>query len=154
MKSSKLIKPKQIPVLLIEDETKRVKWFSNHLPNGFRLIHARSGGVALGMIERDQGYVYGGILLDHDLQSQIVLASDQKLSGSHVIEAIISFISIDVPVMVHSMNPDKSPMVVRKLEKAGFWVSKIPWETITEKIYLEWLDTVKEEWDDWWEVEA
>lgn len=148
MKASKRVKPKQIPLLLVEDETRRLNWFTERLPRSFRIVHARSAGVALGIIERDGGYVYGGMMLDHDLQSQTLVPSDRGLSGSHIIEAIYSKISRDVPVLVHSMNPEKSPVMVRRLEEAGFYVQKVPWEFMNKQFFHEWLDEVEELWED------
>ncbi len=145
-----MIKPKLIPLLLVEDNLRRVQWFENQLPIGYRIILARSGGTALGMLERDHGRVYGGILLDHDLQKRTVLDSDQKVSGSHLVGAIIAHISSGVPILIHSMNPDKSPLMARKLETAGFWVTKKRWFDINEEVYWDWLEDVSEEWDDYW----
>ncbi len=146
-------KPKKIPILLIEDDLRRIQWFGNYLPIDFRLIVARSGGTALGMIKRDKGHVYGGIMLDHDLQMRQVVADDGNISGSQLVDAIITCISPDVPILVHSMNPEKSPMMVRKLSDAGFWVTKETWFDITEDSYMEWLEGVQEEWNDYWAEE-
>ena len=143
--------PKLIPLLIVEDNLRRVQWFDIHTPIGFRLIHAKSGGVALGMLQRDKGRVYGGILLDHDLHMRGVLASDKKVSGSEIVETIIANISRDVPILVHSMNPEKSIKMTNALEHAGFWVEKMRWYDITQEMYHEWLEEVKEEWDEYWE---
>ena len=40
------------------------------------------------MLERDKGHVYGGILLDHDLQLNTITAFGQNLSGSQVVDGI------------------------------------------------------------------
>lgn len=135
-----------IPILLIEDNPQRVVWFQNHLPIGFRLIHACSAGLALGILERDRGHVYGGILLDHDLQLNTITARDHGLSGTQVVDGILRTVSRDVPVMIHSMNPEKSPVMAARLESAGFQVSKTPWFEMTEALYLQWLEAVGEEW--------
>ena len=137
-----------IPILLIEDNLERIQWFQNYLPLGFRLVAVRSGGTALGMLKRDRGHAYGGILLDHDLQMGLVTAADRDLSGTQVVEAMIGNISNQVPVLVHSMNPGKAPIMTRRLEVAGFDVTRTSWFDINETLYHEWLEGVREAWAD------
>jgi hypothetical protein len=138
-----------IPILLIEDNLQRIKWFDIHLLLGFRLVVAKNGGSALGMIERDPGYVYGGILLDHDLHLHQLTFEDRNLSGSQIINQIIAKISKNVPVLIHSMNPGKAPAMVRKLESAGFSaVSRISWYAINTMVYHEWLEEVRKAWSE------
>lgn len=137
-----------IPILLIEDNLERIQWFQNYLPIGFRLIAVRNGGSALGMLKRDRGHVLGGILLDHDLQMRVVTAADRDLSGTQVVEAMIGNISNRVPVLVHSMNPGKAAIMVRRLEEAGFGVTRTSWFDINESLYHDWLDEVREIWEE------
>ena len=137
-----------IPVLLIEDNPKRIKWFQDYLPIGFRLVVVRNGGSALGIVRRDRGHAYGGILLDHDLQIELVTSADRDLSGTQVVETIIGNISNSVPVLVHSMNPEKAPIMVRRLEGAGFAVTRTCWYDINEPLYHEWLEEVREAWEE------
>ena len=62
MKNNQIIR-----VLLVEDDQGRVEWFRAWLPKDIRLVHARSAGLALGIIQRDCHDI-AGIMLDHDLQ--------------------------------------------------------------------------------------
>ena len=144
-------KPQIIPILLVEDNIARIKWFQNHLPIGFRIVVPRSAGTALGIISKDSGHTYGGILLDHDLHMRQIVSSDHNFSGTNVVDAIIQYIDNDVPIMIHSMNPAKSPEMARKLDTARFEVTKTRWFDMTEENYLDWLDIVQESWDTNWE---
>jgi hypothetical protein len=146
----KIGKPPIIPLLLVEDNKHRIYWFQNRLPITMRLVVPGSAGTALGTIIRDSEHTYGGILLDHDLHMRQLVSSDNGLSGSNVTNAIIHHISKDVPILVHSMNPEKSPEMVSKLEQAGFWVTKMCWYDLTEERYLDWLAAVKEMWNEYW----
>ncbi|WP_319587880.1 cyclic-phosphate processing receiver domain-containing protein [uncultured Desulfobulbus sp.] len=137
-----------IPILLIEDNPIRIQWFQNYLPIGFRLVAVRNGGSALGMLKRDRGHVLGGILLDHDLQMGVVTVADRDLSGTQMVEAMIGNISNRVPVLIHSMNPGKAPIMVRRLEEAGFGVTRTSWFDINDALYHEWLEEVREAWED------
>ena len=53
--------------LLVEDDPDRIARFTAWCPPDARLVVARGGGRALGLLERDPGRVYAGLLLDHDL---------------------------------------------------------------------------------------
>ena len=66
-------------VLLIEDDPIRLERFKTAAPQGIRIVHARSAGVALGMLRRDK---YAGILLDHDLSKSTITERDASLSGT------------------------------------------------------------------------
>ncbi len=41
--------------------------------------------------------------------------------------------------------------MVRRLEVAGFDVSRIPMAELTEKKLFEWVEDVRELWEDWLE---
>ena len=138
-----------IPILLVEDNPQRIKWFQDHLPIAYRLVSVRNGGNALGMLERDSGHVYGGILLDHDLQMKHVASSDRDITGSQVINALIGHIAKSVPILVHSMNLGKAPTMVLKLTEAGYAVTRKSWFEIDVSSYHEWLEEVKDAWDEY-----
>lgn len=55
-------------ILIVEDDDERVAKFRSWLPETMRIVHARSAGSAIGILQRDKGRVYAGIMLDHDLQ--------------------------------------------------------------------------------------
>ena len=71
--------PPIIRIFIVEDDQRRVDWFRAWLPKDMRLVHARSGGRELGVIQRDRT-AFSGIMLDHDLQQQAISASDSKLA--------------------------------------------------------------------------
>jgi CheY-like chemotaxis protein len=135
-------------LLLIEDNPDRVELFRSWIPPGVHIVRARSGGSAIGIIRRDVGRVYGGILLDHDLQEQTITAADVRLSGSNVVLELINHFSRDIPILVHSTNQIQGPQMVNKLERAGFWVSHVPMYNLEEKNFAEWLQEARELWED------
>ena len=59
------------PILLVEDDEKRVSLLKNWLPPVFRLVHCKTGGAALGLLERSSSWDFSGVMLDHDLQQQM-----------------------------------------------------------------------------------
>jgi CheY-like chemotaxis protein len=61
-----------IRILLIEDNPIRIALFQNWLPAEVRLLVVSSAGKAEGLLLRDRGRVYAGILLDNDLQEQTI----------------------------------------------------------------------------------
>lgn len=134
-------------ILLVEDDDNRVKKFQSWLPDDVRLVHAGSAGRALGILQRDRD-VYAGIMLDHDLQIQIATERDFFLSGSNVVEWIIALVRPDIPVLVHSMNPAEAPQMVKRLNKAGFSVTRMPMSEMTEQQFANWLDEVRDCWAD------
>ena len=137
-----------IPVLLVEDSDERTTWFELALPVGFRLVRARSAGVALQVLRLDAGHTYGAVLLDHDLQDRAITAADRGLSGTQVTAAVVQWISPDVPVLVHSANPEKAAGMVGRLQGAGFDVSRVPFRDLTSAWLREWLEEAVELWED------
>jgi CheY-like chemotaxis protein len=140
-----------LKILIVEDDRKRVELFESWMPDGFRAIFARTAGTALGILERDRRHVYAGVCLDHDLQQCVVVASDRDLSGSTVVRAVAKYISPDVPVLVHSQNLARACYMVDKLTAAGFDVTRIPMDKLECNLFHEWLEEVKEMWQDFHE---
>jgi CheY-like chemotaxis protein len=136
-----------VRILLVEDDQARVQWFRAWLPKDIPLIHAGSGGRALGIIQRDCRTI-AGIMLDHDLQQQAVTADDSSLSGSTVVRAILQYVSPEIPVLIHSMNPGKAAAMGTALEKSNFDVTRIPMGAMSKDAFLEWLGMVRENWVD------
>ena len=101
----------------------------------------------MGILQRDRGRVYAGILLDHDLQEQTITQTDRLISGSDIVKVIFRNISKDVPILVHSMNISRAPIMAERLESAGFNVTRIPMEMLTERDFLEWLEEVRDLWE-------
>jgi hypothetical protein len=102
----------------------------------------------MAQIKADKGNVYAGIMLDHDLRGQLKVASSALLSGSDLINIIIHNIDRDVPVLVHSMNLGMAPVMVKRLEASGFYVKRIPMVELTKDKFNEWIDLVRECWED------
>ena len=58
----------RLRILVVEDDRGRENRIRAMLPAEVLAVVVNSGGKALGLLERDRGSVYAGILLDHDLQ--------------------------------------------------------------------------------------
>lgn len=138
-----------LKILVIEDDNSRIKSFNLWLLPGFRIVPTTSAGTALGVIQRDKGYVFAGICLDHDLQGQTKTAEDGDLSGTTVVKSLIRNMDKRTPVLVHSMNPTRAPIMANALKTAGFQdVLRIPMDDLTETLFQEWLQEVRDTWDD------
>ena len=140
--------PRFFRLLLIEDNVGRVQDFRAWLPPWARLVWAQSAGQALGLIRRDRGHVFGGVLLDHDLAERAITQDDASLTGSDVAVALVEHFSPDIPILIHSTNQVQVPRVVRQLEQAGFWVTRIPYYHMTEEAFLAWLKEAHEIWEE------
>lgn len=138
-------------ILLVEDDAERAERIRSWLPRGVKLTVVTSAGKALGLIQRDRGRVYAGIMLDHDLQEQTATSTDRYLSGMDVVESVIRYVSKEVPVFVHSGNVSQAPVMAVRLEKAGFWVTRIPIVRLKREDLLGWLEDVRETWEDFLE---
>jgi CheY-like chemotaxis protein len=139
-------------LLIVEDDPNRAELLQSWLPQGVRMVVATSAGRALGLLSRDRGHVYAGILLDHDLQQQLATTSEQQFSGMDVAAAIVRYVSKDVPVLIHSMNLSQAPRMVTLLETAGFYVTRIPMEKLTPKDFTKWFQNVQTIWEEFNEV--
>ena len=135
-------------LLVIEDDTGRVEMLRNWLPERIKLVVAPSAGAAIGILKRDRGNVYGGIMLDHDLQQRAMTSMDKALSGTDVTQAIINTVSPDVPVLIHSMNSAGSSDMAAILQKAGFEVTRIPIDKLDREILTEWMEEAYGLWED------
>jgi CheY-like chemotaxis protein len=133
-------------ILLIEDDNGRVVRIKEWLPDDVRLVHAGSAGRAIGILQRDRD-AYAGIMLDHDLQGQIATDMDFFLSGTNVVKSIITNVPKDTPVLIHSMNPEDAPKMVQALTKSGFSVTRLPMVVMTRIGLNEWLEEVRESWE-------
>lgn len=135
-------------ILVIEDNKTRIETFQAWLPATVRLVVASSAGRAIGILERDSGSVYGGIMLDHDLSDQVATSADSLLSGTDVVKTIINYISPDVPILIHSMNPKGSRIMARMLEGSGFDVTVVSMELLDKVRFTMWLEEARELWED------
>jgi CheY-like chemotaxis protein len=137
-----------IRILLVEDNPARIELIKSWLPHGVKTVVASSAGKALGILQRDRGRVYSGILLDHDLQEQTVAATDAGLSGSDIVRSMAANVSRTVPVLVHSMNMGRAQGMVEALDKWGFVVTRIPMDRLTKDEFLDWVEEVRAVWED------
>ena len=139
-------------ILIVEDDPDRLLVIQSWMPQDVIVSNVTDAGVAMGQIKRDgKKRAYAGIMLDHDLQEQLKVASSMHLSGNDVVNVIISSIDKDIPILVHSMNPSEAAVMVRRLESAGFGVSRIPMSELTEKKMFEWLENAREIFEEWLE---
>ena len=140
--------PNIMRILIVEDDDNRMALFSAWMPSDIRIVWAKSAGSAIGLIKRDAGKVYAGILLDHDLYLHATSEADSLLTGRHIAQTIIECISTDVPILVHSVNTKYAPVMVEKLEMAGFWVERIPLSELDQQAFVSWIAEVRENWED------
>ena len=61
---------------------------------------------------------------------------------------LIEHFSIDIPILLHSINRVQAPRVRRQLEQRGCWVSHIPFYDMTEERCVAWVEAVRELWLD------
>ncbi len=85
-------------ILIVEDNTPRANLLKSWLPKDVVPVVVTSAGSAIGVIKRDRGNIYAGIMLDHDLQENIVTQEDISLNGMNVVDSIIRYIPNDVPI--------------------------------------------------------
>lgn len=135
-------------LLVIEDDTSRVEMLRDWLPEKIKLVVAPSAGAAIGILKRDRGNVYGGIMLDHDLQQRAMTSMDKALSGTVVAETIIDTVSPDVPVLIHSMNSTGSAHMAVILQNAGFDVTRVPISGLDFERFTEWVEEAYDLWED------
>ncbi len=135
-------------ILLIEDDSGRIEIFARWLSHTeFVLATVRSGGQALGMLAKGSTEAIAGILLDHDLSDSPFTETDLSLSASNVIPLIKQKVRRAVPVLIHSHNTSKPPMMQRSLESDGFTVTRIRFAALTEARFGLWLDDVRDNWE-------
>jgi CheY-like chemotaxis protein len=133
-------------VLVVEDNPFRTEVLQEFFPSDIRTTFARTAGNAIGILRRDPGSAWKGILLDHDLDEQA--GAGDGLCGRDVVTAILDHVSTDVPILIHSINPAGAAEMNRILERAGFCVTRIPMDQLTKDKLLEWVDEVREIWED------
>lgn len=137
---------RRLILLVVEDNAARVEQLSAWLPQDFRLLHAPSAGQAIGILNRDRGRAFAGVLLDHDLGDQARTQVDALLSGRDVVQAVIDALDTDTPMLVHSMNTTRAPTMVERLQGAGFWVERIPFANLNRERFCGWLADVRDAW--------
>ena len=130
-------------LLIIEDNERRIALFERWCPKGVRVVVAREGGTALGLVRRDnESGTYIGICLDHDLDLQ---AHGQPIKGQVVVDHMVMHWQDRPPVLVHSMNPSGAAKMMRLLDGNGFPVTRIPMASLTAKKFRAWVDECLED---------
>lgn len=89
-------------------------------------------------------------MLDRDLDMQARVASDLKISGTAVVQEIITHLHRDIPILVHSMNPSGAPRMVSQLQSAGFVVTRLSWFEMEMDTFHEWLEELRQNWEISW----
>lgn len=142
-------------ILLIEDNAERIGLFRAWLPEDAPLVAVGGAGRALGLLrrcrpdrrDRRRGSLeYAGILLDHDLGERVAAEGEEHCSGTQVAAAIVERISVEVPVLIHSMNPRGARAMQERLDRAGFWTTRIPMSALDRERFLAWFGEVRENW--------
>ena len=136
-------RPRQLPrILLVEDSDDRARTLQSWVPANIRIVWAKSGGDAVGILTRDGGGVYAGIMLDHDLHQQLRDPSAKQLTGADVARKIVECVELDTPIFIHSMNPQRRGDILVTLEEVGFAVTQIPMSELDGRKLELWLETV------------
>ena len=139
---------KILRILIIEDDTAREERIKSWLPDDVRPVVATSAGAAIGTLRLDSGFVYAGVMLDHDLQDRRATELDAMLSGRDVVDSVIEHLSRDVMILVHSVNEYGAASMIKNLRNAGFDVVRNSMDTLTENDLHAWVDEVRENWED------
>jgi len=133
-------------ILVVEDNDSRItglqRWARTAERRSdceFKLVWAKAAGSAIGLLKRDQGRVYAGIMLDHDLYQQKLTLVDDQFNGKDVADAVIEYVDKDVPIFVHSANTMEAPKIEKKLLGAGFAVEREPFLQMRADQYIDWL---------------
>jgi hypothetical protein len=140
---------RKMPILLVEDDPQRVARMSDWLPDTVRFVVCPVGGQALGVLSRCGGNDFGGVMLDHDLSEHA--AQTGQLTGLDVADSVMWNVDYTVPIMVHSTNGSRAPLMVDLLS-TNFSVTRTPYDKLTRELFLEWLAVCLEEWGDKWDT--
>jgi CheY-like chemotaxis protein len=85
-------------ILLVDDNADRIETFRDWLASTeFVAIEASSDGRAMGVLRKGMTEGIAGHCLDHDIDNQPVTDTDLLLSGSHLIEAIVTSLPRSTP---------------------------------------------------------
>lgn len=131
-------------ILLVEDDTRRVEMFRAWADADTHIVWTQTGGTALGLLDRDRGHLYDGILLDHDLDKRARTSVDAGIDGQQICRKIVETQSNFVPVLIHSMNPFHVPAMIETLTVAGFHVEAVTMAELTRARFEEWVAFLRE----------
>ena len=131
-------------VLLVEDSDARSRKIQWWFPANIRVVWARSGGDAVGILRRDPPEAYAGIMLDHDLHQQLRDLGGRQLTGADVAREIAARTAPDTPIFIHSMNPQRRGDIATLLLDAGFTITQVPMAELGARQLQAWLEEVVE----------
>jgi len=129
-------------ILLVEDSDARAATLRSWIPANIRVVWAKCGGDAVGILRRDGSDTYSGIMLDFDLHLQLRDQGAKQLNGADVARKSVEHISTDTPIFIHSMNPGRRGDILSLLEEAGFEVTRIPMSKLDARVLQAWLEKV------------
>jgi hypothetical protein len=143
MAAEKKLRPR---LLVIEDNPSRIELFRQWTKDGpYGLIETTSGGQAMGTLKFGSEGI-AGVCLDHDLNSRPKTRADEWVSGSDVVNTIVAKLPRWVPILVHSMNVTHAPLMVKRLQGAGYTTTRIRMVALDQERFQGWLDEVTEQW--------
>jgi len=136
-----------IRILVVDDNEHRIttirQW--TQLPSvEVRITWARTAGLAIGILRRDRGRAFDGIVLDHDLNEQCITDVDHLVNGKDVADAIVQNVDGDVPILIDSGNRTEGPKLAARLLGCGFDVEYVPFEELRHSDLRAWLKGVVE----------
>jgi CheY-like chemotaxis protein len=129
-------------ILLVEDSDARSETLRSWIPANIRVVWAKTGGDAVGILSRDGGATYAGIMLDHDLHQQLRDQGGKQLTGADVARKIAEHVSPDTLIFLHSMNPERRGDILTVLQAAGFEVTQVPMRQLDAGTLQSWLEGV------------
>jgi hypothetical protein len=112
----------------------------------FVLITARSGGQAIGVLQRGASGL-AGLMLDHDLSDSPLTSTDALLSGTELLPLIQRVVPRFVPMLIHSHNVSKPIVMQRSFEQGGFIVTRVRFALLANEParFARWLEDVRDE---------
>ncbi len=132
-------------ILLVENSSRRIQTFTRWLPDDSDVVlrPVRIGNIAIEMLRRDRPRDWMGVMLDYDLN--LFDKSAVYRCGGDVAQTMLARTDREIPVLVHSMNPAGAAFMCELLVGAGFDnVTCIPFEDVTRRDFLEWIDRCRE----------
>ena len=136
--------PKKLRILIVDDETERRATLARYIGSSATVVECESAGGAIGLLRRDCGAVYCGIMLDYDLGGRKGASGGPFLSGEDVADALCQYIDRSVRVFIHSNAKSHTPALANRLRQAGFEVERVSFDDTTESIVREWVDEIVE----------
>ena len=127
-------------IMLVENDPKRRERFLSWPGDrDIKLPMVRSGRVAMRMLELDPPGDWHGIMLDHDLDPNP--AGCEYSSGLNVAMTPAARWPRDIPIFIHSMNPDGAKYQAAFLREAGFESGRrVHFHDMVEADIVEFID--------------